>query len=118
MIVAGPLDLTLIRGCTFEAQTFTMQGLDGITPVDISGMIPTAQVRMQSGDPVIIDLQPAVTDGPNGIITTPEISQDVTPQFIANVYEWDLILNDPVHDDTQQILFGKFYVRNKVTNSG
>lgn len=116
MILAGVLDLTLIRGCTFEQLTFTAQSLNG-SPVDISGFIPSAQVRAQSGDPVLIDLQPYISDGPNGVIICPEINDDVTPNYEPGVYQWDWILNDPTNDDTQQILFGKFYIKNKVTNS-
>lgn len=116
MIIAGPLDLTLIRGCTFPTLTFTAQGLTG-TPIDISGMIPYAQVRVQSGDPVVIDLQPYISDGPNGVVTCPEIDDDVTPNYEPGVYQWDWLLNDPVNDDTFQILVGQFYIKNKTTNS-
>src|SRR6266576_2037823 len=102
MIVAGTLNLTIIRGCTFEALVLVMQSLGG-TPVNITGFTVSAQIRLDAGSPIIIDLNPSITDAPNGEVTLAEIADETTNSFTAGVYHWDLLLEQTSTDNQQQM---------------
>lgn len=115
MIVAGPLSLTLIRGCTFENLVLTMLDSNGVV-VNITGFTVSAQVRATSGGTVIIDLSPSITDAVNGQITIPTINDETTLTYTAGNYFWDLLLEDG-SDNNQKMLTGSFIIENKITNS-
>lgn len=116
MIVPGPLDLTMIRGCTFEALTLTMQDSLGAA-VNLTGFSVKAEVRIQPGDPVVIDLVPQITTPASGIVTIPQIDDDTTNSYDAGTYQWDMILKESSDDNGQSVLSGRFYIKNKVTQS-
>jgi hypothetical protein len=116
MIVAGTLNLTIVRGCTFEALVLVMQDSTG-TPVNITGFTVSAEVRLDSGSPVIVNLNPSITDAVNGEVTIPEIDDEITPSFTAGVYHWDLLLEQTGTDNQQQMLTGRVYVEDKITAS-
>src|SRR5882762_3216973 len=104
MIIAGTLNLTLIRGCTFEIMTLTMLGTDG-NPVNLTGFTAAAEVRVSSGTTVIIDLVPSITNAAGGEITIPAINDETTFTYVIGLYSWDLLLEDG-SDNNQQMLAG------------
>ncbi len=114
MILAGLLNLILVRTCTFEALSLQMQDANG-DPVDITDFTVEAQVRTFPGDILIIDLDPSVTDGPNGIVTIPEISQLSTGAYELGNQRWDLILIDPSGDPKVRLLYGEFNIIDPIT---
>jgi hypothetical protein len=116
LIQAGTLNLTIIRGCTFEELILVMQDSLG-NPVNIIGFTVSAQVRLDAGSPVIVDLNPTITDAANGEVTIPEISDDITPSFAAGVYHWDLLLEEMGTDNRQKMLTGRVYIQEKITSS-
>lgn len=116
MIVAGTLNLTMTRGCTFESFTITCQDSLGNT-VNITGLIPFGEVRVQPGDPLIIDLLPRITDAANGVVTIPEIDDETTATYPTGLYDWDFLLEETSTDNMQRILQGKFAIVNKTTQS-
>ncbi len=115
MIIAGPLNLGFIRGCTFEATELQMQNAAG-DPVDITGFNVAAEVRVASATTVIIDLSPSITDAPNGVVTIPGINDETTKTYTADAYQWDLLLEDG-SDNRQKMLAGRFDITEKITDS-
>ena len=115
MIIAGKANFRFIQGCTFEALELQMLDADG-APVNITGMTAEAEIRLACGDPVIYDLTPSVTDGPNGILTIPEVAKTVTAALAEEPNSvWDLLLSDGA--DRQQMLKGKWPILCKITDS-
>lgn len=62
-------------------------------PVDLTGYAPEAVVRRSSQADIALDLNPSITDAPNGEITIPVISSDDTEDFdFVGTFNWDLVL--------------------------
>lgn len=116
MIFAAPLNLQIIRGCTFEALEFQMLEDDQVTPIDITGWNFAAEVRKMPGDTVIVDLGPIITDAANGIVRIPAIDDETTLTYPIGGYNWDLLGEDG-SDNRQQLLRGRFPIINSITDS-
>lgn len=116
MIIAGSLNLTLIKGCTFEAITLTMLNSLG-TPVNLTGYTVTSEVRLEPETPVIIDLNPSITSAAGGVVTIPAIVKATTDTYTIGTYQWDLLLLQASPDNKQQMLRGYFFIRDRVTGS-
>ncbi len=84
--------------------------------MDITNFTVAAQVRTFPGNTLIIDLDPSVTDGPNGIITIPEIAKTLTGAYELGNQRWDLLLSDPSGDPTVRLLYGEFNIIDPITN--
>ncbi len=113
MIIAGLLNLFIVRGCTFEELELVMQDENG-APVIITNWTVEAQVRTFPGDTLIIDLAPTVTDGPNGIVTIPEILDTTTLGYGLGNHRWDLLLTD-TNGVKVRILYGDFDITDSIT---
>ncbi len=116
MILAGLLNLILVRTCTFEALSLQMQDANG-DPIVITNDTVSAQVRTFPGDTLVVDLNPSVTDGPNGIVTIPEISQLLTGSYELGNHRWDLILIDSSGDPKVRLLYGEFNIIDPITDA-
>ncbi len=115
MIIAGLLNLILVRGCTFEELELQMQDENG-DPVAITNDTVSAQVRTFPEDTLIIDLAPTVTDGPNGVITIPEIIRTQTGSYELGNHRWDLLLSDSSGDPKVRLLYGEFNIIDPITS--
>lgn len=114
----GPYNLTMTRGCRFPAAgAIVLQMLGGSGPFDLTGYTAEAQVRVQTGDAVILDLAPIITDALNGEVTLTTFSDEETMEYIAGVYQWDFILSSVINDVTGRYIAGQFYIVNKITDS-
>ena len=114
MIVAGNLNLFVVRGCTFEALELQMQDENRVAVV-ITNFTCSAQVRTFPGDVLVLDLNPSVTDGPNGIVTIPEVSDDTTPGLLLGNHRWDLLLESDTGVRVK-MLSGDFDITDPITS--
>lgn len=100
----------MYRGSTFGPYSFRTLEADGVTVVPLTGWGAHAKVRKTVNGPVIVDLTPYISDGPNGIITLPEIADETTPGFSAGCYIWDLLLERPSGAIVGPYLAGPFII--------
>lgn len=108
----------MYRGSRFPASgAIVLQLIGANGPFDLTGYTAESQVRVQPGDEVILDLEPIVTDAANGEITLQTFTDEETAIYIADVYQWDLLLVDSLNEITGPYLAGQFYIRNKITDS-
>jgi hypothetical protein len=114
MIIAGLLNLFIVRGCTFEELELQMQDTNG-NPVVITNFLVSAQVRTFPGDVLVVDLAPTVTDGANGTVTIPEISDSKNLGLSLGNHRWDLLLED-TGGVKVQMLSGDFTITDPITN--
>ena len=117
MIFPAVLNLQIVRGCTFEALEFQMLADDEITPINITGWNFAAEVRKMPGDTVVVDLAPAITDAPNGVVRLPAIDDETTMTYATGGFQWDLLGEDG-SDNRQQIVRGRFLIIDPITDSG
>ncbi len=115
MIIAGLLNLFIVRGCTFEQLELQMQDVDG-NPVVITNFTVEAQVRTFPSDTLVVNLAPTVTDGPNGIVTIPEIIRTTTVSYELGNHRWDLLLSDSSGDPKVRLLYGDFTITDSITS--
>lgn len=114
----GAYNLTMTRGCRFPAQgSIVLQLIGGSGPINLTGVTAEAEVRVQPDSDVILDLEPSVTGVLTGEISLAPFSDEETEQYIAGVYQWDLILTDVNNVITGRYLAGQFYIVNKITDS-
>ena len=114
----GPYNFTMTRGCRFPAWgATTLQLIGGSGPFDLTGYTAQAEVRVQPDDTVILDLEPEVTDAVNGVITLAVFDDETTEQYIAGVYQWDLIISTVDNEELGRFLAGQFYIVDKITDS-
>jgi hypothetical protein len=91
--------------------------IGGSGPFDLTGYTVQAEVRVQSGDPVILDLEPVVTDAANGMVAFAVFSDEETALYEAGVYQWDCIATNVTNEVVGRFLTGQFYIVDKVTDS-
>lgn len=114
----GAYNLTMTRGCRFPAVgVIDLQLIGGSGPFDLTGYSAQAQVRVEPGGDVILDLDPTVTDAVNGHIALASFTDEETELYVADVYSWDLILTDVTNQVTGRYLAGQFYIVDKITES-
>ncbi len=84
---------------TVPTGTYLPQGANSGTAtaddhtIDLTGLTAQAQVRRNSNSGVMLDLNPSVTDPPNGQITIPGISTSDTQDLEdVGTFQWDLVL--------------------------
>ena len=108
----------MTRGCRFPAWgATTLQMIGGSGPFDLTGYTAQAEVRVQPGDTVILDLEPIVTAPLSGTITLAVFTDEETAIFQSGVYQWDLLLTDVTNQVIGRFLAGQFYIVNKDTES-
>lgn len=108
-------NFTLYRGSTFKSKTFRALEEDQETPVDLSGYLAHAKVRVRTSGPVILDLLPTITDGPNGEITTTPVTDENTALLPCGIYIWDLLLEDSLGVVTGPWVAGSFTIKTAVS---
>lgn len=106
----GTKNFTLYRGSSFGPQLFRTLEADGVTVVPLTGWGAHAKVRKTPKGPVVIDLAPYISDGPNGEITIPEIPDETTPDYSEGCYIWDLLLERPSGAIIGPFLAGTFTI--------
>lgn len=111
----GVYNITLYRGSTFPL--VGIQFIGGSGPFDLTGFTAKSEVRVQSGESVILDLQPEVSDAASGTITIPSLTDEQTLALPAGVYHWDLLLLDVFNEVFGPFLTGQFYILDKITAS-
>jgi hypothetical protein len=114
-VIPGKYDITMTRGCTFPAIVLTFSGQSG--PVDLTGWVPYAEVRLVSHGRVILDLEPVITDAVNGEVTLAAFTDEETAALKQGDYLWDFIMDDGTGAIMGRFLAGDFNIVNKVTKS-
>lgn len=108
----------MTRGCRFPAVgVIDLQLIGGSGAFDLTGYTAQAQVRVEPGGDVILDLDPTVTSAATGHIALASFSDEETELYVAGVYGWDLILTDVTNQVTGMYLAGQFYIIDKKTDS-
>lgn len=114
----GTYNLTMTRGCRFPAAgAIVLQCIGGSGPFDLTGFTAQAQVRVQTADAVVLDLEPIITVPLSGYLELSTFSDEETMLYVAGVYQWDLILSSVTNDTTGRYIAGQFYIVDKITNS-
>lgn len=116
-MIPCPKNFTLYRGSTFTSKTLRALESDKVTPVDLTGYTAHAKVRARVSGPVILDLNPTITDGPNGDITTQAITDELTALLPCGSYIWDLLLEDSSSVVTGPYVAGSFTIKTAVSRS-
>lgn len=114
-MIPGEYNITMTRGCV--RPLIEIQLIGGNGPFDLTGYTPAAQVRVEPGGDVILDLEPVVSDAAQGKIQTAEFTDEETMQYVAGVYHWDLTLENVENSIFGRFLTGQFYIVDKITNS-
>lgn len=115
MITPGLLNLTMTIGCTFESFKMVFLDVNG-DPVNLTGYSVYSEVRHVSGDTVILNLAPTISNAAGGEITFPKVEETVTATFSPDVHQWDVLLKDTT-PDIQRLVFGQFTIQTKITLS-
>lgn len=89
----GNLNLTMFRGVTFGPVVMRCQDANG-NAVSLENYTPYAQARKVPCGPVVFNLAPSLSNGPNGEIT---IAHNVAnlATFPTGSFGWDLVLQAP-----------------------
>lgn len=87
------LNLTIFQGVAFDPGVITYRDANG-NAVNVAGWSANASARVTPCGPVVIDLAPVITDGPNGQVTLAKNSAQ-TANFDAMRGGWDLVLTAP-----------------------
>ena len=110
-------DIHATKGSTLNAIQFKfVQTKEPEVLLDLTGWSVYAEVRKKSGDVVLMDLEPTITDAPNGQVTIQKTDEQML-ELDAAVYRWDLILEDETGQAFPPYIGGKFTVSKKITNS-
>ena len=113
-MLPGIYDITMYRGSSFDL--LGLQFIGGNGPFNLTGFTCQAQVRLQPGEDVILDLQPEVSDPVAGMVTIAALTDEETLGLPAGTYNWDLLLTDVFNEVFGPFVAGKFYIVDKITN--
>lgn len=116
-MIPGPKNFTLYRGSTFGPKIFRAREVDQVTPVPLIGWGAHAKVRKTINGPIILDLLPYISDGPNGEITIPEISDENTVGLPQGCFIWDLLLERPSGAIVGPFLAGSFQITTTLSKA-
>jgi hypothetical protein len=119
-MIPGPLDLPAYKGATFGP--IVMQAFSDLAhtiPANLTGWLAHAKVRETSTGRVVLDLLPMITDGPNGKITIPAVSDEVTNTAVwpRGNYVWDLLLERPTGEVLGPFLAGIFPITAAISRA-
>lgn len=104
------LNLRLTPGLIFGPMYFYFKD-DESLPIDLTGYNVFAEVRLRAGsNRVILDLAPVITDGINGEVTIPKISDEDTFNMKFVHAKWSLILEEPGGDRRGVFIEGRFLI--------
>lgn len=113
----GNLDLVLYRGSTFGPVIIYAREEDTTTVVPLTGWLAHAKVRTKANGPLVVDLLPYISDGPNGQVTIPEIADEITPALPCGCFVWDLLLERPTGEILGPFLAGTFTIPTAVARA-
>lgn len=117
-MIPGILDLDLWKGSTFGPIIIYAREEDQVTVVPLTGWAAYAKVRQAATKPVILDLLPYISDGPNGQITVPQISDESTALLSQHgCFVWDLLLERPSGEILGPFLMGAFTIHTAVSRA-
>lgn len=109
-------NLTLYRGITFDSFLVRCYQDDAFTiPQDITGWTPWSEVRSAPDQTLILNLNPAISDAPNGIVTVPAIQDEQTILLPEGKYKWDFTMEDPAGQRFGPYIKGSFIIKSKIT---
>lgn len=113
MIIPAVKNLRATIGLTFLPVAFDLADANG-DPVDLTGYSAMAHVRMNPASPLLVDLDPQITDPEAGRITIshPGEATDTWPTVSAR---WDLILVNPAGDRLGPYVAGAFVASRILT---
>ncbi len=115
--MATSYDFTITRGSTFRG--FIIRVLDETTGLvlNITDYLPFAEIRKKSklDSPLVLNLFPAISNSPGGLVTIPEIADNDTVDLLLGEWPWDFILEDPNGKRTEQLALGTVSIIDKST---
>lgn len=105
--------LTIYTGTTFGPVTLTCRDAEGVL-VDLTGWTAYAEVRKTEGGPVIVDLEPVITDAGGGVVTL-GLSKEDTAALPVGGYLWDILLQRPTGERLGPYVAGKVSIKKPIT---
>ena len=110
---AGKYNVKHTAGASFELELLLK--VDGGGAFDLTDCTAFAHVRKQAGhEDILIDLDPTITAAAAGKIKM-SVTDEVTANWRAGFWQWDLIIELADGSVTEPILSGSFLVSNSVT---
>ncbi len=112
MTIPFDLPLTIVKGVTYGPVVFHFKQENG-DPFDLTSggsWKVFAYARLNKGAKNKIDLNPVVTDGPNGEATI-EFSDEQTLAFMGGEYGWDMVLEVPTGERIGPYFAGKLTIK-------
>jgi hypothetical protein len=113
-ITPANLNLKIVTGIIFGPIIFRAQDETG-GPIDLTNWKAFAEVRKKPDASLVLDLDPEITDPPNGEITIPKMTDEQTYDMKSGSYGWDLILEDPGGDRRGPYIAGSFIIADPIT---
>lgn len=91
-----------------------------LVPADLTDWIPYAEVRSEPEGSLVLNLAPAVTNPPAGVVTIPVIQDEQTillPSGGADKFKcrWDLIFQIPTGERIGPFIAGSFTIKSIIT---
>lgn len=109
-------NLTMYRGITFDSFLIRCYEDDALTiPQDITGWIPWAEVRANPDQSLILNLNPAISNAAQGIVTVPAIQDEQTILLAEGKFKWDFTMQDPGGQRFGPYIRGSFVIKSKIT---
>lgn len=110
------LALTIYRGAHWQGMVVQCLDEEDVA-VDLTGWTAHAVVRQTMSGPVLLDLAPVISTPLTGIVTIPEITDELTAALPLGAHYWDLILEDPDGKRLGPYASGKCTVCSLVTHA-
>ena len=105
--------ITIYKGLTFGPLVINAVDTEG-GEYSLSGWSVHAEIRRNSDGAVLLDLNPLITDAPNGEITI-DLADSATDTLETGNAEWDLILEAPGGQLLPPIVGGPVAVIRSIT---
>jgi hypothetical protein len=116
MIPQVTQNLTIWRGITFDSFIITCYQDTGLQiPADITGWIPWSEIRSAPDQTLIFDFTPFISSFNPGIVTIPEIPDEVTITFPEGKFKWDFTMQDPGGERRGPYVVGSCIIKSKIT---
>lgn len=106
-------NITIERGVSYGPIVFVCYSAGRV--VDLTGFTAHAQVRVSADDPILLDLQPVITDEPGGKIQLGAYSSDTTLAFMEIDGIWSLVIENSDGNWLPEIVTGTCVITSSVT---